>query len=139
VLATNENTFTFSLCGLGQSCAIATGKPSVERATLVRREIIELALYTFKYVKGVERIVAFMPPPAGTQPTYVVYLQKADLENQLDQPLERTLASKAPLPSQISPTEQQRIDALTLSRIYRFGLSQTQQGEAVLVLTPQKA
>ena len=67
---------TFSLCGLGSSCSIATGKPSVARATLVRREILELALYTFKYVKSVKHIVAFMPPPAGTQPAYVVYLQK---------------------------------------------------------------
>ncbi len=134
-----ENTFTFSLCGLGQSCAIATGKPSVARAVLVRREILELALYTFKYVHGVQRIVAFMPPPAGTNPTYVVYLQKADLEHQLKQPLTQTLKPKVPLPAQITPGEQQRIDGITATRIYKFGLSQTQQGDPVLVLTPIKA
>ena len=59
----------FSLCGLGQSCAIATGKASVERGTLVRREILELALYTFKYVGGVNHVIAFMPPARGKQPT----------------------------------------------------------------------
>jgi hypothetical protein len=139
VQTSSDNTLTFSLCGLGQSCAIATGKPSVERATLVRREILELALYTFKYVHDVKRIVAFMPPPAGTQPQYVVYLQKNDLSAQLKEPLDDTLKPRVPLPSQISATEQQRIDALTLSRIYKFGLSQTQQGEAVLVLQPLKA
>ena len=135
----SDNTFTFSLCGLGQSCAIATGKPSTERAVLVRREILELALYTFKYVHGVKRIVAFMPPPAGTPPTYVVYLQKSDLESQLHVPLTRTLSPKVPLPAQITPVEQQRIDGITATRLYKFGLSQTQQGDPVLVLTPVKA
>ena len=135
----NDNTYTFSLCGLGQACSIATGKPSVARATLVRREILELALYTFKYVHSVQHIVAFMPPPAGTQPAYVVYLQKSDLAAQLKEPLKRTLAPKVPLPSQISPREQQKIDGLTTPRIYKFGLSQTQQGDAVLVLAPLQA
>lgn len=135
----SSNTFTFSLCGLGQACSIATGKPSVERATLVRREILELALYTFKYVKSVQHIVAFMPPPAGTQPTYVVYLQKSDLTTQLKVPLKRTLGPKVPLPSQITPTETQRIDGITQPRIYKFGLSQTQTGDAVLVLAPFRA
>jgi hypothetical protein len=135
----NSNTFTFSLCGLGQSCSIATGKPSVERATLVRREILELALYTFKYIPSVKHIVAFMPPPAGTQPAYVVYLQKSDLMPELRVPLRRTLNPKVPLPSQISPREQQRIDGITTPRIYKFGLSQTQQGDAVLVLAPLQA
>jgi hypothetical protein len=135
----NNNTYTFSLCGLGQSCSIATGKPSVERATLVRREILELALYTFKYVHSVQHIVAFMPPPAGTQPAYVVYLQKSDLATQLKEPLTMTLGPKVPLPSQISPREQQKIDGLTTPRIYKFGLSQTQQGDAVLVLAPLQA
>jgi hypothetical protein len=133
------DTYTFSLCGLGASCSIATGKPSVERATLVRREILELALYTFKYVKGVKHIVAFMPPPTGTPPSYVVYLQKDDLKTQLGIPLMKTLQAKTPLPSQITAKETQRIDGVTQPRIYKFGLSQTQQGDAVLVLQPLQA
>ena len=135
----NDNTFTFSLCGLGQSCSIATGKPSVARAVLVRREILELALYAFKYVPGLQNIVAFMPPPAGTQPQYVVYLRKSDVSQQLRVPLTRTLSPKVPLPSQISSREQQVVDAVTEPRIYKFGLSQTQQGDAVLVLDPIQA
>jgi hypothetical protein len=135
----SSDTYTFSLCGLGDSCSIATGKPSAERATLVRREILELALYTFKYVKGVKHIVAFMPPPKGTPPSYVVYLQKDDLKGQLGVPLTQTLKPKAPLPNQITSTERSRIDGVTEPRIYKFGLSQTQQGDAVLVLQPLQA
>jgi hypothetical protein len=106
------DTMTFSLCGLGTSCAIATGKPSVQRGTLVRREILELALYTFKYVRGVKHIVAFLPPPTGTNPTYAVYLQKDDLKDQLHLPLVRTLAPKVPLPTRIPAKEQQAVDAV---------------------------
>jgi hypothetical protein len=135
----SSDTYTFSLCGLGQSCSIATGKATVERATLVRREILELALYTFKYVKGVKHIVAFMPPPAGTPPSYVVYLQKDDLKPQLATPLLTTLGAKTPLPNQITAREKERIDGVTEPRIYKFGLSQTQQGDAVLVLQPLQA
>ena len=133
------DTLTFSLCGLGNACSISTGKPSVQRGTLVRREILELALYTFKYVRGVKHVVAFLPPPKGTNPSYVVYLQKDDLKAQLHTPLTRTLNAKVPLPTQITPKEQQQVDALTESHTYKFGLSQTQQGEPVLVLDPLQA
>ena len=132
----SSNSLMFSLCGLGQSCSIASGKPSVERGTLVRREILELALYTFKYVGSVKHIIAFMPPTPGNQPQYVVYLQRNDLAQQLKMPLNRTLNPKVPLPTRISPREQQTIDSTTQSRVYKFSLSQAQQGDAILVLQP---
>lgn len=129
----------YSLCGLGQSCSIASGKPSVQRGTLVRREILELALYTFKYEGGVQNVIAFMPPVPGAQPQYVVYLTRQDLAAQLKSPLTQTLAAKVPLPSTIPAREVHTIDATTESRVYKFGLSQTQLGDAVLVLSPLPA
>ena len=129
----------YSLCGLGQSCAIATGKPSVERGTLVRREILELALYTFKYVGGVKSVIAFMPPALGTQPKYVVYLSKDDVKPQLKTPLAQTLGPKVPLPATIPAREVHTVDAVTESRVYSFSLSQAQQGDAILVLSPLAA
>jgi hypothetical protein len=135
----NDNTFTYSMCGLGQACSILTGKPSTERGTLVNREILEIALYTFKYVPSVRYIVAFMPPPAGSQPTYAVYLQKSDLAEQLKTPLSQTLSPRVPLPAAISPHEQQLVVGLTSPRTYEFGLLQTPQGDPVLVLKRPKA
>jgi hypothetical protein len=132
----SSNSIMYSLCGLGQSCAISSGKPSVERGTLVRREILELALYTFKYVGGVKNVIAFMPPTPGSQPKYVVYLQKGDLEPQLSSPLARTLGGKVPLSSAIPAREVHTIDAVTEPRVYTFSLSQAQQGDAILVLAP---
>jgi len=139
VAVDSSNSVMFSLCGLGQSCSIATGKPSVERGTLVRREILELALYTFKYVGGVKNVIAFMPPTPGNQPQYVVYLEKSDLQSELKQPLGRTLGPKVPLPTTITPREQQTIDTETQARVYKYSLSQAQQGDAILVLAPLSA
>ena len=136
--APNENTLTFSLCGLGTSCSIATGKPSVARGTLVRREILELALYTFKYVGGVKQVVAFMPPPAGTP---------AAVRRLLAEERRRAAAEACRCCETLAPEgaaagedhRRARSSASTRSReprIYKFGISQTQQGDAVLVLTP---
>jgi hypothetical protein len=135
----SSNSIMYSLCGLGSSCSIATGKASVARGTLVRREILELALYTFKYVGGIHSVIAFMPPTPGAQPQYLVYLQKNDVSDELKQPLAKTLADKVPLPAAIPAREVHIIDSVTESRVYKFGLSQAQQGDAILVLTPLPA
>lgn len=133
------NSVMYSLCGLGASCSIATGAPSVERGTLVRRQILELALYTFKYVSGVQHVIAFMPPQPGRQPQYVIYLNEKDVTEQLKRPLTTTLNAKVPLPKAIPPREVQTIDAVTEPRVYTFSLSQAQQGDAILVLAPLPA
>jgi hypothetical protein len=129
----------YSLCGLGTSCAIATGTPSVERGTLVRREILELALYTFKYVPSIKHVIAFMPPQPGQQPKYAVYLRNSDLQNELKVPLSETLAKKVPLPKAIPTTEVRTIDETTEPRVFSFSLSQTQTGDAVFVFAPLPA
>jgi hypothetical protein len=139
IQVSSSDSVMFSMCGLGSSCSISSGKPSVERGTLVRREILELALYTFKYVGGMKNVIAFMPPVPGAQPQYVVYLQRDELKEQLGQPLKMTLGPKVPLAAQIPAREVHTIDATTESRVYRYTLSQAQQGDAILVLNPLPA
>ncbi len=46
-------TLLYRLCGQGKSCAISDGKPSLERHMLLRREALELALYSLRYMKGI--------------------------------------------------------------------------------------
>ncbi|MGH2934091.1 MAG: hypothetical protein ACRDL2_06200 [Gaiellaceae bacterium] len=135
----SSDSVMYQLCGLGPSCSIATGKPSVARGTLVRREVLELALYTFKYVGGVKSIVAFMPPSSGTAQQYAVFLQKSDVESELKAPLAGTLSSKTPLPAGIPAREVHVVDATTESKVYTFGLSQAQTGDLVLVFKPLPA
>jgi hypothetical protein len=138
VPVSSSDSMTFSLCGLGQACSIPTGKPSPAREIIVRREILELALYTFKYVGGVKNVVAFPPTVKGKVP-YAVYLQKSDLSQQLKLPLVRTLSAEVPLPSTIAPREWQMIDLVLSPRIYAPSVTRSQQGDLVLVLRPFKA
>jgi hypothetical protein len=135
----SSNSVMFSLCGLGPSCSLATGTASVARGRLVRREILELALYTFRYVHGIDNVIAFMPPKPGSAPQYVVYLRRADLAPQLGEPLVRTLTPKTPLPNTIPAREVRAVDATTETRVFSFSLSQAQQGDAILVLAPLPA
>jgi hypothetical protein len=127
-------TVAFLMCGLGESCAIAEGEPSPERQRLVRREALELALYTFRYVDDAANVVAFFPPPKGEEPTTAALLRRADLQAQLDRPLVQTLSPQVPLVNAIRPSEIVMIDELTGDQVFRFSFQQLQDGTAALVL-----
>ena len=66
----------YTLNGLGPQGSIKNGKPTNQRGALVRREALELALYTFRYIDNVDMVVALLPPlppkkgqtPATLQP-----------------------------------------------------------------------
>jgi hypothetical protein len=134
----SASTWKEQLCGIGGSgCSIPTGKPTETRGRLVRREALEIALYTFKFVPAIKSIVAFMPPPAGSPPSTLLYLQKQNLSKQLDQPLAKTLPLvKPPLPSVPDAKEAATIDKLTLPAIYSYNYQQLQDASALLVLNP---
>jgi hypothetical protein len=130
-----EETAVFILCGLGENCAIQGGSPSTERLRLLRRESLELALYTFRYVDGMNYVVAFLPPAPGEQPSLALFFRRGDLEAELGQPLRVTLpAATPPPPDAIAPSEIVTIDRLTNASLYRFQFQQLQDGTAVLVL-----
>jgi hypothetical protein len=124
-------------CGLSPSCAISSGKATVSRGRLVRREALEVALYTFKFVPSISSIVAFMPPPPGSTASTLLYLQKANLTKQLSQPLAKTLPlATPPLPTSPDTAEASTIDKLTLPAVYKYQLQQLQDASALLVLNP---
>ena len=132
-------TWTDQLCGLGTSCSIASGQASYTRGRLVRREALEVALYTFKFVPGIDSVVAFMPPPPGQTTTELLYLQKNDLLKQLSQPLDKTLPlATPPLPNAPDPKEAATIDKLTLPSIYSYTVQGLQDNSALLILAPVK-
>jgi hypothetical protein len=130
-----RSTLMFSLCGAGKKCSIKEGKPSVARGAVLRREALELALYTFRYVDGVDAIIAFLPPKPDSPP-YAVFFKRDDLDSQLDHPLVRTLPQRRPpLPGRLTPAERKTVDDLTLTRYFRFGV-QHPNGARVVVLQP---
>ena len=131
-----DNGLMYILCGGGTSCAMG-GPASNQRGQLVRREALELALYTFKYVDGVDSILAFWPPRAGTQATHALFFRESDFKEQLEQPLHETLAPATALqPSTMSALEGTLVDRLTLPHFFRAQPVQAQDGSAILVLDP---
>jgi hypothetical protein len=130
-----DETMVYILCGLGSECSIDEGEPTQERQRLLRREALELALYTFRYVDGIDYVVAFMPPRPGYPPSYALFFQRPELKALLDQPIRETLPQvPPPLPDDISPIEVNVIDALTQPRFFAFAFQQLQDGQAVMVL-----
>jgi len=87
-----QKTLFYVFCGLGSNCALPNA--SEEKVTLLQRESLELALYTFKYMPEIDAVVALLPP-TGEQ-NAAVYLRRRALTKQLEQPLRTTLPGSAP-------------------------------------------
>jgi hypothetical protein len=131
------NTVMYTLCGLGTACSIAEGKASVVRGQLLRREALELALYSFKYLDGIDSTLVLLPPRADGQAATAVYLERGDIASALGRPLSETLtAPLTPGVGEIAADEQRVIDRTTRSRLYEYGYLQAQDGSPILVLSP---
>jgi hypothetical protein len=156
------NTVAYNLCGIGSSnCMIGVGTPSNDRLLLLRREALELALYSFKYLKGVQNVVAILPPgrpqqtstlsakpPTSTasatpaKPVVMALLfVHGELQPWLSQPLSNTF------PEQFPPTvpelglwrqtaEAGLVDQLTARGLFSERLVQAQDGSNLIVLDP---
>lgn len=130
-------TVMYTLCGLGSSCSIAEGKATVERGQLLRREALELALYSFHYLDGADSVLVLLPPRADGKAATAVFLEKGDVRPELGQPLDQTLtAPLTPGVGEIQPDEQRVVERTTRSRIYEYSYLQAQDGSPVMVLTP---
>jgi hypothetical protein len=131
-------TMMFELCGAGPQCAIREGKATLARGAVLRREALELALYTFKYVPQADSVVTFFPPKLGAQPSFALFFKKSDLSSQLHHPLVRTLPrARAPLlQGKLPGGERKTIDELTTPRFFQFAVQRVSTGERVLVLEP---
>ncbi len=152
-------TVAYNLCGIGSSnCTISSGSPSTDRLLLLRREALELALYTFKYVSGVSNVVAILPPGHTTQGCsgicpkpntkattkavdIAVLFLKDELKPWLEQPL------RATFPEQFPPTvpelglwrqtpEAGLVDQITARGLFSEQVVQAQDGSNLLVLDP---
>jgi hypothetical protein len=93
----SEKGVLYQLCGLTSTCAIDQGKSSKERFLLLRRAALELALYSFRYLKDVKQVVVLTPPAKkGELPTVALYFQRDDVRDELERPLTSSLAPHTP-------------------------------------------
>jgi hypothetical protein len=156
--AVGGNTAVYNLCGLGSGCSI-TGSPSSSRFLLLRREALELALYTFKYIPGIKNVVAILPPSHSSVQTctgicaqpnppkktktvnLAVVFPRDSLQRFLQQPLHDTLPEQ--LPPSVSEMdkapEAELVSVITGTALFAQQRVQSQDGSNVLVLSPQPA
>jgi hypothetical protein len=149
-----NGTIVYNLCGEGSSnCSIGVGTPSANRLLLLRREALELALYTFKYITGVQAVVAILPPgytvppctgvcakshvkPAAKPVDLAVAFARGELSYWLSQPL------RAALPESLPPTvsemaksrEAELVSVLTAHGMYSETTATGQDGSTVITL-----
>jgi hypothetical protein len=153
------NTIAYNLCGIdGKNCAIGVGQPSTNRLLLLRREALELALYTFRYIGGTQNVVAILPPghtetsatlskkPPKVTATQVntksvdiaVLFVRQELSPLLKHPLSDILPEQTPPTVAQMPhaPEAGLVDQLTARGLFSEQLQQAQDGSSLIVLNP---
>ena len=129
---------SYGLCGADskQQCEIAKGVSSPDRFTLLRRQALELSLYTLKYVDDVDSVIVFMPPSQKGQSNGSIFLRRSDVEDELERPITSLLPTKRPRVGALTSLEEGQIIRLTGSRTYAAQVQPLPDGNPVLVLTP---
>lgn len=129
----SDSTVAYVFCGSAARC----GLPSTvaeDPLPLLRRETLELALYTFKYSPSVDSIVGLLPPSGNTN--LAIYLRRKNFQSELSRPLDVTLPPHKVLSSPgLSAGEKATVDRLTDNSTYRSQFSQGANGRTLLVLS----
>jgi hypothetical protein len=136
----------YTLHGTGKDGRIVDGAPSEARHALLRREALELALYSFRYLKDITEVVTLLPPAFEASAVrgkgkaarvkkgakgqlQAIFYRPGDLKPQLESPLVQTLAPGRLRPKTLGAAETRRIDALTMHNLFlaSYQLAQNQQ------------
>ena len=132
--------FMYVLCSTGGNCELTTEQNQDPNLGLVfQREILELALYTFKYNPAVEQLLFFLPPFRTRDEenevqriVTVVYLEREDVASALERPLDETLTGT---PGQVlSESEVETVVSIVRTRLFTFDVDRAQQGLTILTL-----
>src|SRR5204862_161711 len=123
-------------CGLGRYCSIKEGKPSVARHLVLRREALELALYTFRYIKNVDEIVVMLQPAPGDKPSQAMFFRRSDVDASLDRPLRATLPGAPPEINHRGSAQAEFLNRLTGANLFSFQPQQGGDARVYLVLQP---
>jgi hypothetical protein len=136
-----DKSWMYRLCGLGTNCSIPVGTPSAERLQILRREALELALYTFKYSDDVNSVIAFLPPDLGDaddaedDTAVALFFEKSALRTELKRPLNQTLVSASPPQgTELDPRESLIVERLTADRLFLYQFQPLQAGNALMHL-----
>jgi hypothetical protein len=124
-----DKSLFYVMCGLGRACAMPTGSDASQ--SLMRRQALELSLYTFKYMEDIDSVVTLLPPRGDE--TRAVYLRRRAYEGLLDRPLARTLSAAPPYTSG-SIIDAPIVDRLTEHREFPAYFQRISNGSVMLRL-----
>jgi hypothetical protein len=90
---------------------------------------------------GVKNVIALLPPPAnGNQSPNAVFLEKADLKDELSRPLGDTIGKPdAESLVEVPELETVRVDRLTLPFVFDYQFAGLPNQTAALLLAPAKS
>ena len=129
----------YILCGAGSDCALPLEASSTAHDRLVRREALELALYTMRY-NDVDPVAVLLPPDPQGNPGDAVLFRRDELKSLLDKPLSQSLPTgKAPNALGMEDLEAATVDYLTLTKSYDYDFLSASDGTARMVLNPARA
>lgn len=135
-------TALYSFCGLGgqQNCALP-GQPSADRLLLMRREAVELSLYTFKLMPEIQTVVSLLPPVTRSQGqapvTYAIWFQRGErmVQDAMSQPMTKLLPERGPFAEgDLTPGETETITRMTETRVFTGNFEQLQTQGVILNL-----
>ena len=141
-------TVGYDLCGQGTANCAVPGTPSTTRELLLRREALELALYTFKYLPASTNVVVVLPPGRTTAKkarpvTVAVLFVRAELAPMLNEPINDTLAAYPPPVAALAAwkrtEEAALVETITARNLFSEQVEAQQDGSNLLVLNPLPA
>ena len=127
------STVAYVFCGSAPRCGLPSAGAQ-DTVPMLRRETLELALYTFKYTPSVESIVGLLPPSGKHELRdlpQAAELREGALEASRRDASRSTRCSRY---QQLSPVEKATVDRLTMKNTYQSQFSQGANGRTLLVL-----
>jgi hypothetical protein len=133
-------TAMYTLCGTGALCAFApklTGDASYTRGMLVRREALELALYTLHYVTQAENVAVLLPIAKGATTTTTLFFTRHSLAPQLAAPVTASLSATTPTLATIKQSpDYDSVGAVTFDALFDASFETSSVIPPVLVMAP---
>ena len=135
----------YLLAGLGTNARPSVRTTSKKRVRLLKREALELALYSFRYLDDVTMVAVLLPQTveqykrnaegaAAAPETNAIFYRPGDLLKQLQVPLDKTLSPKTPRPNTMTKDEAARVDDLTLRNLFHASVQPLEANQNYLVL-----
>lgn len=137
----------YTLYGLGEGGSIKGGKASPQRLSLLKREALELALFSFRYIENVDHVVVLLPPPppdaagaaaatTGTSlpETNALLFRPGDVEAEVRAPLAVTVPPQTPNPANFAAKDVDFVNQLTAPNFFLAAFRQTPDTRVLLVL-----